>query len=243
MMNLNTMDILAVGAHPDDIELACSGTLLKAIEKGSKVAILDLTKGELGSRGNSELRTQEAMNSARIMGVSCRHQLELPDGFFGNSEKELLAIIEQIRHFRPKIILANAPSDRHPDHGRASELVKRAAFLSGLPKIHTEYLGSPQSAFRPNTVHFYIQDRNIHPDFIVDISNTFSKKLECIRQFQSQFFDPQSKEPETPISTESFWKFLESRARDFGRSIQVEFGEGFISEKKVIGVHQIEDIY
>jgi N-acetylglucosamine malate deacetylase 1 len=242
-MSDTTVDILAIGAHPDDVELACSGTLLKAIQQGQTVALLDLTKGELGSRGNAALRTQEAMNSAKLMGAKSRVQLDFADGFFENTQKELLSVIEQIRYFKPHIILANAPSDRHPDHGRASDLVRRAAFLSGLPKVETQFLGHPQEPFRPKSVYFYIQDRNISADFIVDISETFTQKITCIQQFKSQFFDPESKEPETPISTKAFWDFLEARARDFGRSIQVEYGEGFITEKNVVGVHHLTDIF
>ena len=170
------VDILAIAAHPDDVELACSGTLIKEIKQGKTVAILDLTRGELGSRGTAELRTIEARKSAEIMGISERFQLNLRDGFFENSEKELIQIIEQIRYFQPEIVLANAPSDRHPDHGRASELVRRACFLSGLIKIETNYKGAQQLAHRPKSVFFYIQDRNIGPDFIVDITQEYEQK-------------------------------------------------------------------
>lgn len=236
------LDILAIGAHPDDVELACSGTLLNEIKKGKKVGILDLTKGELGSRGNAILRTQEAQMSASIMGVTTRVQLDLQDGFFENTTHELLQIITQIRRFTPDIVLGNAPSDRHPDHGRASELIKRACFLSGLPKIETQFEGLNQAPFRPKSVYFYIQDRNIGPDFIVDITETYEQKLKCIASFESQFYKENSNEPETPISTKAFWDFLEARARDFGRSIGVTFGEGFICEKGVVGVGSISDI-
>ncbi len=239
------LDILAIAAHPDDVELACSGTLIKEIKNGKKVGILDLTLGELGSRGNAEIRTLEAQESQKIMGLNVRHQLNLRDGFFENTENELYQIIEQIRFFRPQVILANAPSDRHPDHGRASELVRRASFLSGLVKIETQYLGEPQKAFRPQSVFFYIQDRNIQPDFIVDISEEYEQKQACVAAFKSQFYQANSNnnEPETPISSEAFWKFLEARARDFGRSIGTEFGEGFICEKGVVGVDRLSDLY
>ncbi len=239
------LDILAIAAHPDDVELACSGSLIKEIKNGKKVGILDLTLGELGSRGTAEIRTLEAQESQKIMGLSVRHQLNLRDGFFENTEVELIQIIEQIRFFKPKVILANAPSDRHPDHGRASELVRRASFLSGLVKIETQYQGKTQEAFRPQSVFFYIQDRNIQPDFIVDISKEYEQKQACISAFRSQFYqaNSNSNEPETPISSEAFWKFLESRARDFGRSIGVEFGEGFICEKGVVGIDRLSDLY
>lgn len=238
------LDILAIAAHPDDVELACSGTLIKEIKNGKTVGILDLTRGELGSRGNAELRTLEAQESSRIMGLHTRHQLNLKDGFFENKETEILQIIEQIRRFQPKVILANAPSDRHPDHGRASELVRRACFLSGLVKINTQYEGQEQQAHRPESVFFYIQDRNIGPDFVVDISEEYAQKRESISAFKSQFYQANnSGEPETPISSKAFWDFIEARARDYGRSIGCEFGEGFICEKGVVGVNRINDLF
>ena len=237
------VDILAIAAHPDDVELACSGTLIKEIKQGKTVAILDLTRGELGSRGTAELRTIEARKSAEIMGISERFQLNLRDGFFENSEKELIQIIEQIRYFQPEIVLANAPSDRHPDHGRASELVRRACFLSGLIKIETNYKGAQQLAHRPKSVFFYIQDRNIGSDFIVDITQEYEQKRASIAAFKSQFYQENSEGPETPISGKEFWDFLEARARDYGRSIGCEFGEGFICEKGVVGVKQLTDLF
>ena len=237
------LDILAIAAHPDDVELACSGTLIKEINNGKKVGILDLTKGELGSRGNAELRSLEAAESARIMNLYARHQLDFKDGFFETSEESLLSIIEQIRYFQPEVVLANAPSDRHPDHGRASEIVRRACFLSGLVKIETSYNGINQTAHRPKSVFFYIQDRNIGPDFVVDISKEYEHKRLCISAFKSQFYQPNSQEPETPISSKAFWDFIEARARDYGRSIGCEFGEGFICEKGVVGVNRLNDLF
>lgn len=237
------LDILAIAAHPDDVELACSGTLIKEINNGKKVGILDLTKGELGSRGNAELRSLEAAESARIMNLSARHQLDFKDGFFETSEESLMSIIEQIRYFQPEVVLANAPSDRHPDHGRASEIVRRACFLSGLVKIETSYNGINQTAHRPKSVFFYIQDRNIGPDFVVDISKEYEHKRLCISAFESQFYQPNSQEPETPISSKAFWDFIEARARDYGRSIGCEFGEGFICEKGVVGVNRLNDLF
>lgn len=235
-------DILAIGAHPDDVELACSGTLIKEIQSGKKVVIVDLTKGELGSRGTPTIRTKEANKSAEIMGIQERVQLDLLDGFFEIDQQSLELIIQQIRKFKPSVILANAPSDRHPDHGRASQLVKRAAFLSGLIKISTTLDGQQQEAHRPESVFFYLQDRNIGPDFIVDITDTYLQKIECIKAFGSQFFKANSTEPETPISTKAFWDFIEARARDYGRSIGKTFGEGFVSEKEIIGVDRISDL-
>lgn len=237
------LDILAIAAHPDDVELACSGTLIKEIKNGKRVGILDLTRGELGSRGSAELRTEEAQESARLMGLTVREQLHLKDGFFESTEQEIRQIVQQIRRFKPQVILANAPSDRHPDHGRASELVRRASFLSGLVKIETDFDGAIQLPHRPQSVFFYIQDRNISPDFIVDISKEYEQKQTCIAAFKSQFFQAGSSEPETPISTQSFWDFLEARARDFGRSIGCEFGEGFKCEKGVVGIDRINDIF
>ena len=236
-------DILAIGAHPDDIELACSGTLIKEINNGKKVVLLDLTLGELGSRGNSSIRTREATKSAQIMGAAERVQLNLSDGFFEINETSLIEVIKQIRHFKPTTILANATSDRHPDHGRASDLVRRAAFLSGLVRIETEHNGSKQFAHRSDSVFFYLQDRNIGPDFVVDITDTFETKIECIKAFDSQFYKPNSTEPETPISTKSFWDFIEARARDYGRSIGKTFGEGFICEKGLVGVDRVNDLF
>lgn len=238
------VDILAFGAHPDDVELSCSGTLIKSIKSGKTVGLIDLTRGELGSRGTAEIRDIEGQNSAKIMGAAFRKVLTFADGFFETNEESLLKIIQIIRTHQPEIILANTPSDRHPDHARGSELVKRASFLAGLSKIQTiGENGEIQHPHRPKSVFFYIQDRHLQPHFVVDISNEFQHKLECIKAFKSQFFDPNSKEPETPISSEEFWNFIEGRAREFGRPIAVKYAEGFISERGLIGVDQLFDIY
>ncbi len=225
------LDILAFAAHPDDIELACSGTLIKHAKLGKKTGIVDLTQGELGTRGSAELRAIEAKKSAEIMGLEYRENLHLGDGYFEINETTLNKIIVEIRKTQPQIVLANAPSDRHPDHGRASELVKRACFLSGLPKVQTTYNGVNQSAHRPKNVYFYIQDHHIHPDFVIDITDEFEVKMETVKAFSSQFYDPNSKEPETPISTKNFFDFLDARFREFGRIAGVTYAEGFICER------------
>ncbi len=240
--NPNKLDILAIAAHPDDAELACSGTILKHLKQGYKVGILDLTEGELGTRGNRLLRYEEANKSSQILGVHFRHNLNLGDGFFEINTNTLMKIIEILRFTQPEIVLANAPSDRHPDHGRASELASRACFLSGLPKIISHWNNQTQIAHRPKNVYHYIQDRNLNPDLIVDITEEFSTKLESIRAFSSQFYSPDSKEPTTPISTQDFFQFIEARAREFGRAIGVTYAEGFKIQKP-IGVNDLFSIY
>jgi N-acetylglucosamine malate deacetylase 1 len=235
------IDILAFAAHPDDIELACSGTLIKQIKNGSKVGIIDLTEGELGSRGNRELRYQEAANANKIIGNVARENLNLGDGFFEINEQSLLRIIEMIRKYQPEIVLCNAINDRHPDHGRASELVKRAAFLSGLIKIETELNGKTQEKWRPKQVFHYIQDEYIEPDFVIDITDEMENKMKTILAYSSQFYNPESKEPKTPISSQEFMDFLDARARQFGRTIGVKYGEGFNSSGP-ISVKSLDNI-
>jgi bacillithiol biosynthesis deacetylase BshB1 len=239
--NPNKLDILAIAAHPDDAELACSGTILKHIKQGYKVGILDLTEGELGTRGNRQLRYEEANKSSKILGVHFRHNLNLGDGFFEINTDSLMRIIEVLRFTQPEIVLANAPSDRHPDHGRASELTSRACFLSGLPKIISHWNDQEQSAHRPKNIYHYIQDRNLIPDIIIDITDEYSTKIESIKAFSSQFYSPKSKEPITPISTEDFFHFIEARAREFGRPIGATYAEGFKVEKG-IGVNDLFSI-
>lgn len=235
------VNILAIGAHPDDVELAASGTLIKHIQKGYSAAILDLTLGELGTRGNAELRTKEAMRSAEILGLSSRHQLHLGDGFFEASEDVFKQIIIQIRRYEPDTVLVNAVKDRHPDHGRASEIVSRACFLSGLSKIKTSFDGQLQSEWRPKTVYHYIQDNFIQPDVVVDVTDQWEIKMESIMAFSSQFYDPNSKEKESPISSKEFLEFLEARAANFGRLIGTKFGEGFTVERPM-GIENILDL-
>jgi len=239
---IRNIDILAFGAHPDDVELSCSGTLLKQKALGNTIGIIDLTKGELGSRGTPEKRAKEARKSSEILGLDVIENLGLPDGFFEENEETLKLIIRVIRKYKPSIILANAPSDRHPDHGRASQLMRRACFLSGLVKIKTEINGNEQVPHRPENIYFYIQDRNIGPDFVVDITGYFDKKMECILAFDSQFYSENSEEPRTPISGKEFLKFIESRSREFGRYIHTEFGEGFITEKGCLGVNDLKHL-
>lgn len=236
------LDILAIGVHPDDVELSCSGTLLSQIQKGYKIGLLDLTLGELGTRGSAELRTQEAMESARIMGALVREQLDLKDGLFTHNEVELLKIIRVIRKYCPTIIFANALEDRHPDHGRAAKLTADACFLSGLIKIQTtDDAGVPQAAWRPKQVYHYIQDKSLKPDFAVDISPFVDKKFETIMAYKSQFFDPLSNEPVTPISSKSFLDSVRGKDAVYGRYIGVEYAEGF-NVNRTIGVDDIFDL-
>lgn len=236
------VDILAFAAHPDDIEISCAGTLIKSIrEENKKVAIVDLTQGELGTRGTIETRYSEAMEASRIIGISRRVNLKLPDGFFRHDEESLLLIIEQIRFFQPEIVLANSITDRHPDHGRASKLVSEACFYSGLRKIETTFEGKQQEAYRPKAVYHYIQDRHIEPDFVVDISKYAEEKMNAILAYKTQFYDPESTEPKTPISGKEFKDFLFARMREFGRPVGVEFAEGFTKERYV-GVKSLFDL-
>lgn len=225
------VDILAIGIHPDDVELGCSGTIAKHIALGKKVGLLDLTRGELGTRGNAELRTQEAAASAKLLGVSFRTQLKFKDGFFANDEAHQSQVIEQIRKHQPEIVLCNTVSDRHPDHGRASKLVSDACFYSGLIKIETSIDGEKQKAWRPKAVYHYIQDHYMHPDFVVDVTNYMKIKHESIMAFSSQFYNPGSDEPATPISGKDFLESLNSKMAIWGRAIGVNYAEGFTVER------------
>jgi len=220
------LDILAFAAHPDDVELSCSGTLLHHISLGKKVGIVDLTRGELGTRGSAGLRDVEAQNSSKILGITVRENLGMDDGFFENNKENQLKIIEIIRKYQPELVLANTINDRHIDHGRAAELVHKGCFLSGLSKIKTGDL----MAWRPKRVLHYIQDYFMQPDLVVDITPWFEKKKECIMAFESQFYNENSTEPNTPLSGKEFFSFLESRSREMGRLIGVEFGEGFVTK-------------
>ncbi len=227
------IDILAVGAHPDDVELGCGATLAKEIENGKKVGILDLTRGELGTRGSAEIRDEEAADAAKILGVKFRHNLEFSDGFLVNNAASQLEIIKIIRKYQPEIVLCNAVDDRHIDHAKASKLVSDACFLSGLRKIETILDGNHQGAWRPKHVYHYIQWKNIEPDFVVDVSGFMDKKLETVFAYKSQFHDATSNEPMTPIASENFKESLTYRAMDLGRLIGVEHGEGFTTERYV----------
>ena len=235
------IDILAIGVHPDDVELGCSGTIAKHIALGKKVGILDLTLGELGTRGSAELRTKEANEAAKILGVSFRTQLKMKDGFFENNEEHQKQIIEIIRKHQPEIILCNAINDRHPDHGRASKLTSDACFYSGLIKIETIVDGKKQTAWRPKAVYHYIQDHYIHPDLVIDITDFMEIKHKAIMAFSSQFFDPNSKEPETPISSKAFIETLNSKMALWGRAIGVPYAEGFTVERYP-GVNNLFDL-
>jgi len=225
------IDILAIGAHPDDVELGCSATLAKEISKGKKVGILDLTRGELGTRGTAEIRDKEAANAAEILGVKFRHNLEFSDGFLINNAASQLEIIKIIRKYQPEIVLCNATDDRHIDHAKASKMASEACFLSGLRKIETISDGNHQKAWRPKHVYHYIQWKNIEPDFVVDVSGFMDKKLEAVFAYKSQFHDAESKEPMTPIASQNFKESLTYRAMDLGRLIGVEYGEGFTAER------------
>lgn len=227
------LDILAFGAHPDDVELGCGATIAKEISLGKKVGIIDLTRGELGTRGSADLRDIEAENAAKILGVSVRENLKFADGFFVNDKKHQLEIIKMIRKYQPEIVLCNAIDDRHIDHPKGSKLVSDACFLSGLMKIETKVEGKQQEKWRPKQVYHYIQWKNIEPDFVVDVSGFMNKKEKSVLAYTSQFFDSNSKEPETPITSKNFIDSINYRARDFGRLIGVDFAEGYTSERYV----------
>ncbi|MEJ6681913.1 MAG: bacillithiol biosynthesis deacetylase BshB1 [Flavobacteriales bacterium] len=235
------LDVLAFAAHPDDIELSAGGTVLKAIKEGRKVGIVDLTFGEMGSRGSSVIRANEADAAAKILGLSIRENLGLADGFFEINQASQLEVIKMIRKYQPEIVLANAVSDRHPDHGKGAELVQKSAFLSGLIKIKTELDGKEQSAWRPKRVFHYIQDHYIKPDFVVNITDEFEDKLKSIMAYSSQFFSPEGDGIMTPISGEDFVKFIEGRARHMGREAGYEMGEGF-TVSNPLGLESLFDV-
>jgi bacillithiol biosynthesis deacetylase BshB1 len=227
------LDILVFGAHPDDAELGAGGTIAKEVSRGKKVGIIDLTRGELGTRGSAELRDKEATKAAKILGISVRENLEFADGFFVNDRKHQLEVIKMIRKYRPEIVLCNAVDDRHIDHPKGSKLVSDACFLSGLVKIDTQMDGDDewQEPWRPKLVYHFIQWKNLEPDFVVDVSGFIEKKTEAIMAYSSQFYDPKSKEPETPISSKNFTDSVNYRARDLGRLVGVEHAEGFTVER------------
>ncbi|WP_179346499.1 bacillithiol biosynthesis deacetylase BshB1 [Winogradskyella ursingii] len=225
------LDILAIGAHPDDVELSCSATLAKEVSKGKKIGIIDLTRGELGTRGTAETRDNEAKNAAEILGVQTRLNMKFSDGFFINDKVHQLKLIEQIRRFQPEIVICNAIEDRHIDHGKGSQLVSDACFLSGLRKIETVYNKTSQKPWRPNAVYHYIQWKDIEPDIVVDVTGFMDKKMASVKAYKTQFFDPDSKEPQTPISSANFTDSIIYRARNLGRLIGKEYGEGFTVER------------
>ena len=224
-------DLLAIVAHPDDAELCCAGTLIKHKKLGYSIGIVDLTRGELGSRGSAEIREMEAKKSSQVLGLDVRENLNLGDGTFENNFKNKLKIIEQIRRFQPEIIITNITQDRHPDHGRAAKLVTDACFYSGLVKIESRWENNKQSAWRPKQVWHMIQDYYHQPDVIIDISEEWDEKRKAIQAYSSQFYQPNDDGPKTPISGKDFWDFLEARARSFGRPISAEYGEGFVKSR------------
>jgi len=231
------LDILAIGAHPDDVELGCSATLAKEISKGKKVGVLDLTRGELGTRGSAEIRDKEAANAAKILGLTVRENLAFKDGFFLNDEAHQKAVIKIIRKYKPEIVLCNAVQDRHIDHGKGSKLVSDACFLSGLMKIQTSIDQFKQEAWRPKQVYHYIQWENLKPDFVVDVTGFMDIKIEAVKAYASQFYDPDSKEPVSPISSKNFLDSISYRASDLGRIIGKESAEGFTVERFVAVDH------
>ena len=235
------LDILAFGAHPDDVELGCSGTIAKEISLGKKVGIIDLTRGELGTRGSVATRNEESAKASEILGVVSRENLDMRDGFFVNDEAHQLKVIEMIRKYRPDVVLCNAIADRHIDHGKGSKLVSDACFLSGLRQIKTELNGEIQEAWRPKIVYHYIQWQNIEPDFVVDISDYIDKKMESVLAYGSQFYDPKSNEPITPITSKNFLDSIKYRAQDLGRLVGVDYAEGFTVER-YLAVNSLGDL-
>ena len=235
------LDILAFGAHPDDVELSSGATIAKEISLGKKVGIIDLTRGELGTRGSAELRDKEAADAANILGVHVRENLRFRDGFFVNDEQHQLEIIKMIRKYRPEIVICNAVDDRHIDHGKGSKLVSDACFLSGLIKIETELDGDQQQAWRPKVVYHYIQWKNLVPDFVVDVTGFMDVKVQSLMAYSSQFYDPNSNEPPTPIATKNFKDSIMYRAADLGRLINSEYAEGYTVERYV-AVNSLGDL-
>lgn len=235
------LDILAFGAHPDDVELGCSGTIAKEISLGKKVGIVDLTRGELGTRGSVEIRNSESAKASEILGVVARENLDMRDGFFINDEAHQLKVIQMIRKYKPEIVLCNAIHDRHIDHGKGSKLVSEACFLSGLIRIETELDGVVQEAWRPKIVYHYIQWQNIEPDFVVDISDFMDIKMDAVLAYGSQFYNPNSNEPVSPITSKNFLDSVKYRAQDLGRLVNATYAEGFTTERYV-AVNSLSDL-
>jgi len=235
------LDILFFGAHPDDVELGCGATIAKEVSLGKKVGIVDLTRGELGTRGTAEIRDEEAKNAAAVLGVEIRENLKMRDGFFINDEAHQMQVIKMIRKYRPEIVICNAIDDRHIDHGKSSKLVSDACFLSGLIKIETEIDGIAQAAWRPKLVYHYIQWKDLKPDFVVDVSGFMDKKVASLMEYKSQFYDPNSNEPSTPIATKNFKDSILYRAQDLGRLINSEYAEGFTVER-YLAVNSLGDL-
>ncbi|MCU0323839.1 MAG: bacillithiol biosynthesis deacetylase BshB1 [Spirosomaceae bacterium] len=239
---IQKLDILVMAAHPDDAELGCSGTIASHIAQGKKVGIVDFTRGELGTRGTPEIRLAESADATKIMGIHARENLEFRDAFFRNDEDHQMKLIQVIRRYQPEIVLANAVEDRHPDHGKGAALAIDACFFSGLRMIPTfEKDGTPQTAWRPKALYHYIQDRYIKPDFVVDITAFWDIKEAAIRAFKSQFYDPNSTEPQSYLSSPEFLEFVESRAKELGHQIGTKYGEGF-TKSKMMGVSNLFDL-
>lgn len=235
------LDILAFGAHPDDVELGCGATIAKEVSLGKKVGVVDLTRGELGTRGSAEIRDREAAAAAKILGIHVRENLSFRDGFFINDEIHQLEVIKRIRKYKPEIVICNAVDDRHIDHSKGSKLVSDACFLSGLRRIQTTLDGVEQEAWRPKIVYHYIQWKNIEPDFVVDVSDFMQQKLDAVMAYSSQFYDPNSKEPISPIATKNFKESIEYRAKDLGRLVFTDYAEGFTTERYV-AVNSLADL-
>ena len=230
---MTSVDLLIIMAHPDDAELCCSGTILSCIDNGLSVGMIDLTRGELGTRGSGKVRIEEAKNAAKVLGVNFRYNLELRDGFISDDEESIFEVVKIIREFKPKVIITNSKTDRHPDHESAARLVKKAFFLSGLIKISTKKDNLDQESWRPKSLLYSIQNNYIEPHFVVDVSKYIDIKINAIKCFKSQFYDPKSKENDSFISTKEFMDFIKSRSIEMGHSIGVKHGEGFTSENKL----------
>ncbi|MBX7139668.1 MAG: bacillithiol biosynthesis deacetylase BshB1 [Chitinophagales bacterium] len=226
------LDILAFGAHPDDVELSCAGTIIKHVSLGYKVGIVDLTRGEMGTRGTPEIRDAEATAASEIMGIQVRENLEMKDCFFANDATHRLQVIRMIRKYQPDVVLGNAISDRHPDHARAAELVRDSCFYAGLLKMHTQEDGMAQQPWRPRVLYHYVQDQWIEPDVLIDITEYWEKRMASVLAFRSQFHDPVSNEPETYLSRPEFLESLEFRARTLGKMIGVEYAENFTTQRQ-----------
>jgi bacillithiol biosynthesis deacetylase BshB1 len=238
---MQKLDILVIAAHPDDAELGCAGTIVHNIAQGKKVGIADLTQGELGTRGSAALRMEEAAQAAKIMGLHARENLYLRDGRFQNNESDQLEIIKAVRKYQPEIVITNAPADRHPDHGRASDLVSDACFYSGLMRIPSSVNGIEQSAWRPKAIYHFVQSQSLAVDYVVNITPYWETKLAAIRAYRSQFHDPNSQEPETYISSENFMRMVEARAIEHGHIIGAKYGEGFI-RSRIAGINSFFDL-
>ncbi|MCV9386499.1 bacillithiol biosynthesis deacetylase BshB1 [Reichenbachiella ulvae] len=235
------LDVLVFAAHPDDSELSCGGTILSLIAQGKKVGVVDFTRGEMGTRGTPEIRDAEAAAAAEILGLTVRDNLGFQDVFFSHDDEHAIEVVKKIRQYQPDIILANAIEDRHPDHGKAASLVKRAFFLAGLKKLETELDGEPQENWYPKNLYHYIQTEYMKPDFVVDVSEHWEKRMEAVKAFKSQFFDPNGEASNTLISTPEFMELLEARGKEMGMSIRVKYGEGFVCDR-MLGVSDLSSL-